>query len=388
VTVAPRRPRAVSTRRLALAPVLGLACGRIGFDPAVLDGRDSAVLPDTALVPDTASPSNLVFVTSTEQPPSSLGGLAGADALCATRAAAAGLPGTYVAWLSTSTADARDRLGSARGWRRVDGRAFADTAADVATGAIYFPPRLDETGADVYVGGASAPAVATGTVAGGIWAGANLDCTGWTGGGDAAYGTAEAGGGGFSTMYFAANTCSMPSRIYCFGIDRTTPVSGPTASGRRAFVAPNWSSGGGLAAADARCTADALAAGLPGTFRALVANVGSTAISRFDTTAPSWVRVDGVPIAETAAAVATADLIAALHLTAAGVDAGIYATAFTGAPRPNMAGTPNSTCDGWTSTSAAQTASFGNAAFSGRSWFSVMPTTACDRPHGLYCLQE
>jgi hypothetical protein len=378
----------LAMRTLALVPVLGLACGRIGFSPIIPEGRDSALVADTDTDGDGGGASNLVFVTSTEQPPSGLGGLAGADTLCASRASAAGLAGTYVAWLSTSSTDARDRLGTARGWRRVDGRAFADTAMDVATGAIYFPPRLDETGTDVYVPGAGTPSVATGTVAGGTWAGANLDCSGWTGGGDGTYGTAEAGGGGFSTAYFASNLCSSPARIYCFGIDRLTPVSGPAASGRRAFVAPGWTSGGGLAAADARCAADALAAGLPGTFRALLADVGTSAISRFDTTGPSWVRVDGVPIAETAATLATADLIAALHLTAAGVDVGIYATAFTGAPRPSTAGTPNSTCEGWTSASSAQTANIGNAAFSGQSWFSVMATVACDRTQGLYCLQD
>ena len=56
-----------------------------------------------------AAPRNIVFATSTLQD-GNLGGLAGADAICNTRASAAGLPGAYVAWLSSTTVDARDRL--------------------------------------------------------------------------------------------------------------------------------------------------------------------------------------------------------------------------------------------------------------------------------------
>src|SRR5262249_21678466 len=78
-----------------------------------------------------------------------LGGLAGADGLCATRAMAASLPGTYRAWLSTSTVNAKDRLAGARGWVRTDGLPFADTIADIVSGKILYPIRLDERGADL-----------------------------------------------------------------------------------------------------------------------------------------------------------------------------------------------------------------------------------------------
>src|SRR5215470_12239 len=43
---------------------------------------------------------NFVFVTSLTKAPQDLGGLDAADRLCNQRAAAGGLPGTYVAWLS------------------------------------------------------------------------------------------------------------------------------------------------------------------------------------------------------------------------------------------------------------------------------------------------
>ena len=73
---------------------------------------------------------NLVFVTSTTYR-GDLGGLQAADARCRERARAANLRGTFVALLSSSTVDARTRLGTARGWVRTDGRPFADTQDDL-----------------------------------------------------------------------------------------------------------------------------------------------------------------------------------------------------------------------------------------------------------------
>ena len=65
-------------------------------------------------------------------------------------AQAAGLSGTFVALLSTSTVDAKSRLGTARGWVRTDGKPFADRQEDLfrsnCGSALYYPPRLDEFG--------------------------------------------------------------------------------------------------------------------------------------------------------------------------------------------------------------------------------------------------
>src|SRR5690606_988458 len=133
----PRRPLLLALSfGLAAAPGLGcgdldlpagaIACGAdqscprgleciegICGGPASGGGGD----PDAGAA-DAALPTNIVFVTSTQHVAQDLGGLEGADRICADRAAAAGLPGTYVAWLSTRTVDARDRLAGARGWVR------------------------------------------------------------------------------------------------------------------------------------------------------------------------------------------------------------------------------------------------------------------------------
>jgi len=79
---------------------------------------------------------NIAFVTSAKYVGGQFGGLDAADKECARLALAARLPGTYKAWLSTSTEDAIDRLGSARGWVRVDGKPFADERKEIIEGDL------------------------------------------------------------------------------------------------------------------------------------------------------------------------------------------------------------------------------------------------------------
>src|SRR5262245_12432676 len=92
--------------------------------------------------PDIVVTSNVAFVTTRTLNPSTFGGLAGADAICQATADQAGLPGTYIAWLSTTTTNAVDRLAGSRGWVRTDGVPFADTPADIAAGRIFAPLSL------------------------------------------------------------------------------------------------------------------------------------------------------------------------------------------------------------------------------------------------------
>ena len=118
---------------------------------------------------------NIAFVTSLTYD-GNLEGLAGADGICQSRATAAGLPqNTYKAWLSTSSEDAIDRLGTARGWVRVDGKPFADRKTDIAAGMIFHPLRVDENGA--YINDTSKLTVWTGTKYDGTVN--DLTCEGW-----------------------------------------------------------------------------------------------------------------------------------------------------------------------------------------------------------------
>src|SRR5436189_159847 len=97
--------------RLVLVALLG--CGRIGFDARLATGDGSV---DMTTVPRR----NVAFVTRATYT-GNLGGSTGGDAKCAVAATAAGLTGTFVAFLSTSTGrDAGSQLTASRGWARVD----------------------------------------------------------------------------------------------------------------------------------------------------------------------------------------------------------------------------------------------------------------------------
>lgn len=84
-----------------------------------------------------------VFVTSTGQT-GDLGGTAGADAKCAALATAAGLGGTWRAWLSSDTG-ARNVLEHAtEPYRLLDGTLVATDWDDLIDGTIAAPINLDE----------------------------------------------------------------------------------------------------------------------------------------------------------------------------------------------------------------------------------------------------
>ena len=80
-----------------------------------------------------------------------LGGLAGADAHCASLAEAAGVTGkTWRAYLSTSEADARDRIGAGP-WHNAKGEKIADDVASLHgdSNGITKQTGLDEKGGSV-----------------------------------------------------------------------------------------------------------------------------------------------------------------------------------------------------------------------------------------------
>ena len=77
-------------------------------------------------------------------------GLTAGDALCQSRAEAAGLDGTYKAWLSTSSSDAIRMLSETAGpWVRTDGVKVVDNKAEFASGTLQAPINKTEYGEDV-----------------------------------------------------------------------------------------------------------------------------------------------------------------------------------------------------------------------------------------------
>ena len=117
---------------------------------------------------------NLVFLTSQTFPPD-FGGVAAGDAACQAAADAAGIPGTYMAWLSDSTTSPSARFThSDRPYVRLDGAVVAANWSHLTSGAIGHPIDLTETGAVVGSGG-----VLTGTREDGLRY-QEADCGGWS----------------------------------------------------------------------------------------------------------------------------------------------------------------------------------------------------------------
>jgi hypothetical protein len=353
-------------RSIAVALALA-ACGRIGFDPH----DDASLAGDGSNSPV----GNRAFVTSSLQAAATFGGLAGADAVCTARASEAGLTGTFVAYISTSTVDATDRLAGARGWYRVDGTPLFDTVEDLLGHRMLLAPRIDEHGNDLV---AMTDYVTTGTYEGAALA----TCSDYTDPADSATsGIASFTAGSFSNQ--KPVTCSELTRLYCFQTDFALPLAFTPAVGRLAFLsAAAFTPSAGLPAADAICTSEAQAAGLTGMFRALLPDTAPAA-QRFDISRPTWIRRDGIALAHTAADFMAGALLAPLNVTAAG--AYDDQLVMTGGYAPTAPVDPTRTCDAWTN--AAGGNALGYAVASNVNAFTTT-TADCVAPQRIYCLEN
>ncbi len=149
-----------------------------------------------------------VFVTGSRFD-GALGGGLGADAKCAAAAAAAGLPGTFVAYVATDAGSAEARLGAPGQWFRTgDGaRVFDAGPAFEATPAV--PIDRTEDGGVV-----AAPVF--------VWTGNALPsagestCADWTATtGFGGYGKADTNGAEWR-QGLGTTDCAEPQRLYCF----------------------------------------------------------------------------------------------------------------------------------------------------------------------------
>ncbi|MBM4776852.1 MAG: hypothetical protein GQE15_04040 [Archangiaceae bacterium] len=328
---------------------------------------------------------NYVFATSIGVT-GALGGLSGADSICAQRALASGLRGTFRAWLSTSTTNALSRLGTSSGWIRPDGLPFANSQADLVAGRILYPLRLDEFATDVFTMKAFTSTLAEGTLNTGA-----STCSDWT----SSVGQTPAGAGltSLSTTGWTAGAsapCGSQQRLYCFGVDAPASVKVPApAQFRRAFVTDSpWMPGGGIASADALCNAEASSAGLPGTYLALLTPLGVSAASRFNTMGAPWVRVDNVSLSPTANSFFTDPFwTATLNVT----PLRSYGTATTWSGSTNLLfqGAPSNTCQDWTSGSVNDSARAGVMNDSEVAHaFGGAGTVTCSNALPLVCLQQ
>jgi hypothetical protein len=172
----------------------------------------------------------LVFATSQNFQVSGLGGgLAGADTVCTNAAAAAGLSGSWTAWLSDSSTDARDRIADTE-YRLLNGTLVASSLADLTDETLTAPINQDENGVTL-----DPKNTWTGTAPDGT---ATVDhCSDWTddtAGSSATVGDATQTGVGWTALA-STNPCDFQRGLYCFSgplygeffvrANNTTPVA-------------------------------------------------------------------------------------------------------------------------------------------------------------------
>jgi len=165
-----------------------------------------------------------VFVTSVIYP-ANMGGVAGADMNCQTRATAAGLMGTFRAWLSDRTSNAATRLThSTVPYVLLDGSMVANDWADLTDGTIARPINMTETrGAPpmampVILG---EPTVWTGSTAMGTATPSTDHCNDWTDVGTSSHQMTE-GRSDLATMAWSnsrtwsGGPCTWQRPLFCF----------------------------------------------------------------------------------------------------------------------------------------------------------------------------
>lgn len=370
----------VSTDAAADAPSDG---GRAdAASEAGMDGGDAGVCrPELGQICE--SDVNFAFLTSAQHELGSLGSVEAADAICNDTAKDAGLPGTYVAWLSSASSDARTRLGSASGWIRVDRRPFAASADDLYASNLLYPLETDAHGDRVTVtSGISTGTQPDGTAA--IGAADKANCSGWSNTGD----RAAAGWPYMGSVRWTSGglgSCGM-QHIYCLGVDFDSGYTVTPVAGRLAFLsAATFTPDAGLAAADAQCQGEADTKGKPGTFHALLASKSASAISRFDTDGSTWVRPDGIPVFASAADIAAGQLpLAPINVRLDGSYGG-NTLVWTGATSATT--TSSDQCDDWGDATTAFKGYTGSSDEVSAGWFRGGPWD-CDHLWSLYCFQE
>jgi hypothetical protein len=187
------------------------------------DGATSTdVSPESGVNCSDASADKRVFVSSVLYT-GNLGGLTEADAKCQALADAAGLCGTFKAWLSDATADAAARLTHVTGnYVLTDGQIIASGWSGLVSGTIQHAVNRTETNGaapvgTVKCGGTTITPVWTGSTT----AGANVmngSCSNWTSSGSGPggiFGSADATNAAWTARCQIVAVCQSTAAIYC-----------------------------------------------------------------------------------------------------------------------------------------------------------------------------
>ncbi len=162
----------------------------------------------------TVADRRLVFVTSTTYTGGAIDGVSGADDLCQTRADAAGLTGSFKAWISDGTTanNPSSRFTQAGGpYELTTGTVVANNWADLTDGTLDSAINYNENGVS-----ASGNNVWTNTGTGGAYVTTTNDCTNWTSTSGTNGGGGTSSGTGSSWTNQTTYACTSSNRLYCF----------------------------------------------------------------------------------------------------------------------------------------------------------------------------
>lgn len=345
-------------------------------------------------------------------------GLAAGDAICQARATAAGLSGTFVAWLSDFNNDAYCRVHNLAGkksancgqgslpvaagpWVRTDGFPFSETIDSLVNdGKVYAPVMYDEFGSALpryenYM---------TGTQADGSYdTSGNISCYDWTSNTSNPSVHAVGGWTGGTTYSWTHNysgTCNSSSwRLLCLETGDGLPLPPFTTAGKKVFVTSTsgtgnletWAGSGGnrgVAGGDAICQAKATEAGLtnPANFKAWLSDNTTAAKDHLTSNGP-WVRLDGVKVADSKADLIDGAIFTAISQTETG--AYLSTTTWTGTYSNGTLDSITSTCEGWTTTTPTNNwnATLGESSLTDANWTKT-GYNPCSTLRHLYCFED
>lgn len=339
---------------------------------------------------------NLVFVSSESFSPV-LGGTAPYDAACNRLATAAGInngDGTgYVAAISDSNSFFWDRLApGVRGWQRMDGLAFADTITDlVDLGVVYHPVAFDELGGRVGANVIGRPSLSGVTFDGTL----GQHCSNWAStDGELQYGSPflQGPGGLLGGWEFSTLPCDAASEwsITCLGNTSTVPLQRQISAGKRIWVTNTRIEIGSMTP-DEACQAQRPSGVAQA--NALLAYTRRAAAAVLDPEA-NYIRPDGTLVGSGAL------LVDALRPEPARrVNSGIWqsadgtyllegsqsVSAWSGALDLLSRGTPETTCNDWTTTEGE--GAWGRIPYASEGLWSWAGPASCVTANFFYCVE-
>jgi len=343
-------------------------------------------------------------------------GIEAGDTICQARARAAGLSGTFVAWLSDEQNDAYCRIHNLSGkkadncgqpslpvnagpWVRTDGFPFAPAARQLFDkGVVYSGLTTDEFSQSkeryYFTGTGNNGSIFyksdgnTGT------------CKNWTNSGEnnKAHGSTSAFEGTWSSGTLIS--CSGQYQLVCFETGSGPALSPFVRLGKKAFLTSiqgagnisNWPGADGkigIEAGDAVCHTLARQAGLENAdhFKALLSDDTNTAGDRIQSDGP-WVRLDGILLAKNKDDLVNGRFLTILNLT----EKGIYSNkssswyAWTAIPG-NTVQTNNKTCSNWQNDGSESQGHFSRIFDSSASWVPDR-SLECNETHPFYCIED